>query len=938
MRSTLVVASLLVLAPLALARDPWLQADDILEEKGLEAARVYAESQKGPSVDALKEYLRGAPPLEREARRAHEKAIEHAYADRYREALDVLATVKAGGDTIVQGKICHVRAMLHDRLREQEPRLAALTRYGDIARKIGWLAAEAQALHRASLALQNLHRIEELVELYRRLAEVQRLLERPREAQVALLNLGSALTDIGRTAEALEVLPGVLAKAKENNWEEIEANAHSSMANAFWKRGEYAKGMYHALRAEQLFEDLGETEGQANAASQTGALFFDLGDFDASEAAYLRVRELIGEEGSTDAHVIMRANLALILGRRGEYEKAVELLQVTREQMRERRAWVQVGDACREIGEILLLQRGKLSEARKYFDRAEKHLQRDPVRRSYALAGKAHALLLAGKLDDAQRTVETALAMKGGDQAREARNRLFEVQGRILLARNRPAKAVAFLRKAIDLIEDVVSGLSDEQTFSAREQKARVFQVAVESAFRTGKPKVILEFLERGRAAALRDAIGGRQALQRARLPRDLAEQLEAADAAVVLARQKVEAALQGDSLAAEATARTKLKKAEEHFRRISNRAEREHKRLAEVTQTKPSSMPKIQACLQPEEALVYYALQEQTGSAFLLTADTARAVPLKDTAGILELCEEARRSLGKRSGAQPQRILRELKSLLVHPLPFAPATRHVIVCPDGPLSYLPWPALLGKRHSSSVPSGSTLVLLRDTQRKRGKGILAFGDPDYTVAADPAGKRGRRHRRLPESRHEIEGITREAAGYGVFVGMRANEAALKAVLSSGPRWRAVHFACHGIVDHRSPFRSGLALARDKDNDGFLTVPEILSLDVPADLVVLSACDSGGGRFVRGEGVVGLTRAFMVAGAPLVLASTWKVDDTATKELMVHFYRLWRKEGRTAAEALREAQRLVKARKEWEHPYYWAAWVLWGSPDDGRRRS
>jgi len=941
MRDRLVLAGLLLLASAALARDPWLEADDNLQKKGLEAARAYAESRKGPSLDSLRKYLKGAPPLEPEARRAHDKALEHANADRFREALDVLATVKTNNDTVVQGKICHLRAALHDVLNEQEPRLAALRRWAEIAEEIGWLAAEAQALHRASLAVQNLHRNEELVELYGRLAKVQELLERPDEEQVALLNLGSALTDVGRTAKALEVLPRVLAKAKENNWEDIEATAHGSIANALWKRGEYAKGIYHALRSEQLFEDLGETEGQANAASQTGALFFDLGDFDASEAAYLRVRDLIGEEGDTDAHVIMRGNLALVLGRRGEYDEAVRLLQVTVEQMRERKAWVHVGDACREIGEILLLQ-ANLPEAIKYFDRADKHLQGDPVRRSYALAGEAHALFLAGKLDDAQRTVETALAMKGGDQAREARNRLFEVQGLILLARNRPAKAVALLRKALDLIEDVVSGLSDEQTFSAREQKARVFQVAVEAAFRTGKPEVILEFLERGRAAALRDAIGSRQALQRARLPRALAAKLERAAAAVRLARRRVEAALQGDSLVAETNARAGLKEAEENLRRVNDRAEREHKRLAAVTRTKHSSMAEIRDGLRHDEALVYYALLEQTGYAFVLTDKSARSVPLEDAAGILELCEKARRSFEKRGGADPEKITNELKRRLVTPLRLKPAVRSVIVCPDGPLSYLPWPEL-DERHASSVPSGSTLVLLRDPKRKRGKGkrgkgILAFGAPDYRLGARPAGRKvsrgGHRFPPLPGSGIEVDDITRDdKKTHRVFKNRNATEQVLKEALPKRPRWRAVHFACHGVIDDRFPFRSGLALTRDDRDDGLLTVPEILALEVPADLVVLSACDSGRGRFVRGEGVVGLTRAFLVAGAPLVLASTWRVDDEATRELMVRFYGQWRKGEVTAAEALRKAQDHVKAKKEkWDHPYYWAAWVLWGVPE------
>ena len=105
--------------------------------------------------------------------------------------------------------------------------------------------------------------------------------------------------------------------------------------------------------------------------------------------------------------------------------------------------------------------------------------------------------------------------------------------------------------------------------------------------------------------------------------------------------------------------------------------------------------------------------------------------------------------------------------------------------------------------------------------------------------------------------------------------------------------------------------------------------------LPADLVVLSACDTARGRIVRGEGIVGLTRAFMFAGAPRVICSLWKVDDEATSALMMRFYELWipkdGKQGLPTAEALREAQAFVRAQPKWKHPFFWAAWVLWGLP-------
>jgi CHAT domain-containing protein len=104
------------------------------------------------------------------------------------------------------------------------------------------------------------------------------------------------------------------------------------------------------------------------------------------------------------------------------------------------------------------------------------------------------------------------------------------------------------------------------------------------------------------------------------------------------------------------------------------------------------------------------------------------------------------------------------------------------------------------------------------------------------------------------------------------------------------------------------------------------------MSIPADLVVLSACETGKGKIYRTEGVVGFTRAFMMAGAPRVIVSLWKVDDEATRALMVKFYELWKPGKMVTATALKKAQEYVASQPQWRHPYYWAAWQLWGLGD------
>jgi CHAT domain-containing protein len=130
-----------------------------------------------------------------------------------------------------------------------------------------------------------------------------------------------------------------------------------------------------------------------------------------------------------------------------------------------------------------------------------------------------------------------------------------------------------------------------------------------------------------------------------------------------------------------------------------------------------------------------------------------------------------------------------------------------------------------------------------------------------------------------------------------------------------------------------PQLSGIVLSlvdeSGRRQDGYLRLHEIFNLDLPAELVVLSACQTGLGKELKGEGLIGLTRGFMYAGSPRVIASLWKVDDAATVDLMATFYRGMLKEGLAPAAALRRAQIEMLAQKQRQSPYYWAAFVLQG---------
>jgi CHAT domain-containing protein len=187
--------------------------------------------------------------------------------------------------------------------------------------------------------------------------------------------------------------------------------------------------------------------------------------------------------------------------------------------------------------------------------------------------------------------------------------------------------------------------------------------------------------------------------------------------------------------------------------------------------------------------------------------------------------------------------------------------------------------------------------------------------------------------RLPFTSQEAKAIV-DVAPSGqarMITGFEANRAL--AVGGELNRYRVVHFATHGVINCQHPELSGIILSmlneRGGRENGFLQLHDIYKLNLSADLVVLSACSTGLGEEIRGEGLVGLTQGFLNVGAKSVVASLWQVDDRATAELMRNFYRAMFDDGLPPAAALREAKKVMWREPRWRAPYYWAAFVLQG---------
>src|SRR6266508_2571527 len=335
-----------------------------------------------------------------------------------------------------------------------------------------------------------------------------------------------------------------------------------------------------------------------------------------------------------------------------------------------------------------------------------------------------------------------------------------------------------------------------------------------------------------------------------------------------------------------------------------------------------------------------------------------------------------------------------ELSRMLLGPIASQLGKKRLAIVADGALQYIPFAALpvpspendKGRNSGAepqplfveheivSLPSASTLATLRreTAGRKPAEKSLAvladpvFSDDDIRVTRD-AGKTVAQVKTRSADPDEMDigflqmtrsgretGVVGAESGFGRLIGTRREAKAISALVPERERmqaldvkasrttaqkpelgeYRIVHFATHGLLNNSHPELSGIVLSlvdeAGKPQDGFLRLQDIFNLKLSAELVVLSACQTGLGKEIKGEGLVGLARGFMYAGAPRILASLWKVDDQATSEFMERFYQgMLGPEALSAAGALRQAQLSVWKQKQWREPYYWAAFVLQG---------
>jgi len=370
-----------------------------------------------------------------------------------------------------------------------------------------------------------------------------------------------------------------------------------------------------------------------------------------------------------------------------------------------------------------------------------------------------------------------------------------------------------------------------------------------------------------------------------------------------------------------------------------------------------PAPLEAIQGSLRPDEVVLEYVLSEPHSYCVWISKKRAGVQLLP--AGGRKIEELTRRFLDETRAKSGDTVLPKLLyAALLGPLPAYASSERLIVVPDGILNLLPFDALhdptdtllLETRTISYAPASTVLTVLRNRKESPAlrHAFLGVGDVPYQdqggVSANipkPTEVSQRLLRGLsdalgislqdlPQTREEVVEVSKILGNDGVtLLGPNATETTFK----SQPleQFKIIHLAAHGFADTQFPERSGLVLGVDPNShdDGLLQVREILRLRFDADLVTLSACNTGVGKLQGEEGITNLVEAFLVSGAKAVVASLWSADDTYTLALMERFY-THIAEGQDKAGALRQAKLDVLAKYgKQASPYYWGAFVLVG---------
>lgn len=785
------------------------------------------------------------------------------------------------------------------------------------------------------------------LEYFDQALELRRALGQRREESIALNNIGRVHDLLGEPQKALDYHRQALQIRRALGDRLMEAASLNNIGLIYDWLGEKEKALEHYKQALELFRAANDRNLEATALNNIGGFYLNtLKDSKPALDYYTRSLEIRRALGQPIELAIMLDNIGHLYKTSGDPRKALEyhrqalkIRQNSGDRLGEAASLNNMGAAHYSLGE--------LSTAFDYLNQALKlyRLLGHRSREAIALYGLAMIERDRDNLDESRVCMEASLkiveSLRSGLASQELR--------------------ASFLAQRQDYYEfhiDLLMRLHQREP-------AKAHNLAAFQASERAHARSLLELLAEARVdveQGISPELKQRERAAHLRIARTQAQLIEAYSQAQP-DRSKT------------AVLEEELKQADDEREQLRAEIRQRHPPYAQLQYPEAPELKDVQSLLDNRSVLLEYALGQKTSFLFAVTREDFLVVRLPP-ASALGADVEALRALitsrPQRSDFEKQiKHSRKIFQDLLEPASkLLAGKQRLIIVPSGILHYLPFEVLLTKGEEkalatmtparlpyllrdyaiSYVPSAAVLTSLRNRPAKSaaGKSFIAFADPVYAdvtqsplVLTQPnlsnafGDERPWRLGRLLETRREVEQISALFPKDQVSLLLR-EEASEENAKTAGRfnQFRFVHFATHGLLNEEKPSHSGLVLNLDsaqKSEDGLLQAYEIFNLKLNADLVVLSGCETGLGKDVKGEGLVGLSHAFFYAGTPSLVVSLWKVQDRSTADLMVNLYR---EIGRTQtkSEALRQAKLSLIQQGRYADPYYWAPFVLTGDPE------
>ena len=812
------------------------------------------------------------------------------------------------------------------------------------------------------------------LESFRRALDLRRELHQESGQALLLNGIATIHREQGEGDKALEMYRQALSLSRVTKDRSDEANVLQNMASIYLRRGELQEALELYTAALEIHQYLGDPALEGRVLSYLGATALYLGDREQALDYYTRALQIQRELGNEAWEGYTLRDIGWAYDLRGEPRVALEHYTLANEiglKLKDPRLQAMASQGMGRAQRAL----GAPREAVAQLERAALFFQE-----TGSALGEINVLVDLGlayqDLAEPQRAAE--LFYRARDLSRQRKTLIAEAGAQSAVARLERERgnltaAVTAIEEALRIVESIRPKVATQRqrvSFFASRREYYDFYVDLQMRLHERDPAgghlaAALAESEKARARSLLDLLAEGRIDVRRGISSELKQREEEIENRISL--------LQGDlldDLSREGKQASRIEaelgRAEEERERIEWEIQREHPHYAAFRNPAPLSPEQVQALLDPRTALLEYTVGKDSSYLFVVTRDRLECFRLPPAAELDGLVETLRGTLedpGRKHRSRYIEVAYRLYEILLAPAREVLRDKpHLIVSPDGPLLLLSFEALLTSSETSGsgyaglpylireksvtyVPSASVLAELGGSPGAvpvaAGAGLfLGFADPAYerpspapgTAAAGPlAGVLA--PQRLAHSRDELLEIASLFPPGQVrsYLDRDASEENVKANPDlRNASW--LHFAVHGFVDEVRPEYSGLVLSLDGDprENGLLQVYEIFNLDLSADLVVLSACDTALGKNVRGEGLLGVSRAFLYAGAASVAVSLWQVADESTSELMVRFYRHLIVTG-DKAQALRLSKLELIQESRYDRPYYWAPFILIGRP-------